>query len=300
MKGYLSRCQVGSLSQDAALAREIVQLEKTISEAENARDFTDSLLDLFKANLPEEGIGRLVLLIGKLLVRNPTHVKGCEAYIGHLERLLDPEVWVTEPESRQKQWFNSFGRYAIEGMGKAGDVRAAAFLGTLLESPVFATVRPSILIALGKTARSAEHLSGVVRLLRSPQVSERINSAWALGMLGMRERSDAIPVDDLLSSVRLLLAQCRVENHPDARRAQLYALAEIGDRRGPAPHLPDEIDGELKRLLIGFTGHVSRNRSLKALDPISKIAMIARLMNEGHALDESIISTILEIRSKLK
>jgi len=300
LQGYLAKCRQGSLSQDRVLHHEIMTLEAAITQAENARDCLQPLVDMLRKELPDEGRGRLVLLVGNLIARNPTHQKAREAYIAAMSRLLDPVVWTTETEHRQKQRLNGYGRFAIEGLGKTADPAAAPLLEALLASSAFDAARQNLLFSLGKTARTSQALPPLVKGLRSPMVSERIASAWALGKVGMRERPDPLPMADLVPALRVVMAQSKIEKHPDARRNQFYALAELGDRRGPGPHLPDDVDGELKQVLFEVTSQVSRKRSLIGMDPIVRMAMVARTMNEGTLLTEVDEAVLLTIRSQLK
>jgi hypothetical protein len=300
LQGFLAKCRQGSLSQDRVLHHEIMSLETDITQAENARDCIQPLLDMLRKELPDEGRGRLVLLLGNLVSRHPTHLKAREAYIAAMGRLLDPVVWTTETEHRQKMRLNGYGRFAIEGLGKTADPSAAPILEALLASSAFDAARANLLFSLGKTARTSQALPPLVKALRSSLVSERLASAWALGKLGMRERQEALPIADLVPALRVVMAQSKIEKHPDARRNQFYALAELGDRRGPGPHLPDDVDGELKQVLFEVTSQVSRKRSLIGMDPIVRMAMIARNMNEGTSLTEVDVSVLLTIRSQLK
>lgn len=299
LRGYLKRCRPGALSTDRVLHASLLGLESNITKAENASVFIDPLVDLIGRDFPHEGTGRLVLLVGNLVARNPSHAAGQASFLKAVKRLLDLTVWRTETTHIQKQRMNGFGRFAIEALGKTHDPEVAPFILELLAAPEFAGARANLLFALGKTGRSVECLKAVVPFLRSNQTSDRIASAWALGKLGMRERADALPIEEIVAGVRVTIAQCRIERHLDARRNQVYALAELGDRRGSEPYLPDALDADYKKLLIEIAGHVSKNRSLIGMDPIVRMATIARIMNEGSLLAANEMSVLLTLRTQL-
>lgn len=139
---------------------------------------------------------------------------------------------------------NTVVRAAVEALGKTGSQVAESHLIRLLVDSRSDAIRPSILMALGKCARTGNAVKHISTFAESARDGERINAMWALGKLGSREDADIVPIRffvDVLPTVCKHALRAN-ERHIDVRQFSIFALGEIGDRRNA--RLTDEVIDE--------------------------------------------------------
>ncbi len=200
-----------------ALAREAMN-------AENVPELIDVLLaDM--STLNSYGRSRALLLFGEYAQRWPDDERIARIVAVTIDQLNGTMHNITA--------INTVGSAAVVALAKTGSQVAESPLINVLPQARVLSIRPSILQALGRCARTGNSVRHIARYIDSERDGERINALWSLGRLGSREGASPVPIrffEDLIPRIgRHALAAH--EPHIDARQHAIFALGEIGDHR---------------------------------------------------------------------
>lgn len=226
--------------------RGLKDLATNAIKAANAPELALILLDLYNHySLKGYGKGRAMWFFGEFAIRYPNDP--------NINRIINACIHCIQT-SFKSQWsilVNNVSRHAIHALGKIGSPIAESHLLAILDDPKGQPIRGDILVALGKCSESYNAVKQIRKFFDSPKNQDRINSLWAIGRLGSREKSSRISINNLYN---ILDEVCKHalklnEQHATARRNAVYALGEIGDRRNSLGHKDVVNDNYQKKVL---------------------------------------------------
>lgn len=192
-----------------------------------------------------EQIDEYLNSLRKYLTHHNRSVRERTAYLSGELMLLSPESKeVTQSvkkllECTREEYFepvNTTGREIVNALGKSCRAEAENSLLQLLSNPKTKSIRPNILVALGKTGgkSSVQVLADLMKMRLD--VSDMIHVLWALGRLGsvqnnarpgfpLPRSSFEQPLDHMFRIIQGPLI------HPTVHYCAIYAVGELCDQR---------------------------------------------------------------------
>lgn len=276
------------VEQKAAFMRTIKEQEKKILLASNGEGAVEPLLELIDRQ-DKATKSRMIILLGNLGEKHPTAAPGvCRK----AREITDPALLSYNRDTE----INTLWRYCVEAIGKAGLASAEGHLLELARKPDTIFILPSLIISLGKTGGSLETLEFIVSKLKAPELATQIESHWAVGKLGSRERENPLAIRHLTRAINIMAGNLDKYKHESVLAKAIYALGEICDRRFPDRDTVSEEKGKevtrgLERLLM------QGGRRVNGLH--EKFAGLAISMIQGTTLTREQEKILLATRSNL-
>jgi molecular chaperone DnaK (HSP70) len=202
---------------------------------------------------------------------------------------------------------NTVGRASVEALGKASSQIAESHLIKVLNDERVDSIRPAILMALGRCAATGNTVKHISSYVDSERTGERICSLWSLGKLGSRERQQAVPIQYFLEILPSIARRAvrKYDSHIDVRQYALYAIGEISDRR-PLLGETDVIDDEHADYVLRVLDIVRKD--LQSIHPadlkyvsqyehMRRLADIAEKQVKGESLTEDEARILMSVRT---
>lgn len=290
----LGKCKDRIFSQNSGLRQEIRSLEERILCAANREKFIPALLELADEVQTADGLARLLLLLGQLAERTEDIPLRDQVCLKCME-LTDIRIIPMKTD----YYHQTVTRGAVEAIGKTSSRLGESHLVNLLARPPVTSLRASLLHSLGKVAQSRNAAEHARDYLQDSVNGTRIAALWALGRMGSRERKAPLPMAALSPAFTDLLRLLVSERHPDAFRNGLYALAEIGDRRGGGETISDALADSAIAWIAGFPQGTALQISDSHHQALWRFAQTVRRMIEGAGLTEDEQLQLLTIRTQL-
>ena len=277
---------------------QIVRQHVRITEASNAEDFINPLLDNIDY-VNNYGRGKVIMLLGDL-------ANLCSD-IDLLYDIYDAAAALSHPEeikSKHPIVIKNVVTNAIKTIGKTRLPSAESHLINLIAREIPITVRPIAVYSIGKCCNSVNALEHLKRLMKYGEDTDRVAINWAFGKMGSREHEAPLSIQELESVISILMDQLQTEPHNDVKRNGIYALGEICDRRDCAKDVIDaEKSKEIIRLIEPFLdsrtdGSLADLANMQRIHAIKKIANISINMIRGIQLSKEQAESLLTIRTE--
>lgn len=273
--------------------QKILSIESSISRAANCDQAVRELVTLIQhgGNFSE----RAVYLLGQVL-RNCSETEGREGVrllesLCNSNRLVFASYSGNSADIRRKMLV---ARAAVEMLSKlAMPVHERLFLDLMQHSSELPEYfAPTLCHALGRVGSSAEAAKAALAFTNGSR-GARIAAYWALGHICSREtRNYPVPVSCLNGLLPVILRRLQNEDHGDAARNGIYAIAEMCDQRMSG----EKVGGELLNMALQTLNTLEHRRYSVSGAQIGSFVRIAKAMLSGAELNDAQRANLLKLR----
>jgi hypothetical protein len=293
----------GQFMQDFRAASKIMdepRLKKMGADAlraENSAELMQDLLALTNEPLPHlrPARQRALWVLGEFAARCPDTT--------FVARVIETCLKVIAEVRTNSIARNTLGRNAVHALGKIGTPTVEQRLITLLNDESWFQQSSDVLTALGKCGRTIQAFNVCREFLELQDRGHRINALWAIGRIGSRERTDALPITEIAEALPEIGGHSmpKQEKHVIARKHAVYALGEIGDRR-PFAHQVERIDDDYAEYILELLEKIMSTPPPDAKNQLEethlrRLAEIAHQQVLGATLTEEQERILLSVRT---
>jgi len=299
---WLALMRPGVFQDDPDMRASVMGIEADALNAANRLSVGHAWMEAFNQQLPQEGLGRLVRIIGRLAEREAELRRPAMALF---QRLILPRRWANGREPQASTYARFVLVHLFHATGFTREPEGERLLLDWLEvvAPRLFLV-PPLLYGLGRCGHTRTCLEVVAGLVQHQESGIRTAALWAAGRLGSREAEPGMPKEWLESCLHHLIAVAGVETQPSVLRDLVYALAEWVDTRYPDRKLGPTFQVALLKALQKLEGRLGdllrTNPKHGQLLAARRLLEVAIQMAAGRTLSEDHVQVLLEVRSAVQ